>query len=86
MPVTDVNSLMILNLRGVFANTFIPSVIGILSVPFPVDVLVPLAPFKFGGFAPEKTSSLTSRKSPSLLKSINPLKSWPLYQVVSSKL
>ena len=70
MPVTDVNSLMILNLRGVFANTFIPSVMGILRVPFPVDVLVPLAPLRLGGLAPEKTSSFGSRKSPSLLKSI----------------
>ena len=75
MPLTDVNSLTILNLRGVLANTFIPSAIGIVSVPLPVDVLVPLVPFTLGGFAPEKTSSLASRKSPSLLKSIYPLKS-----------
>ena len=70
MPLT---SLIILNLRGVLANTFAPSAVGILSVPFPVEVLVPLVPFTLGGFAPEKTSSLASRKSPSLLKSIYPL-------------
>jgi len=29
--------------------------------------------FMLGGFAPEKTSSFGSKKSPSLLKSINPL-------------
>ena len=70
MPVTDVNSLIILNLRGVLANTFAPSAIGIVSIPLPVDVLVPFAPFILGGLAPENTSSLASRKSPSLLKSI----------------
>ena len=46
---------------------------GIVSVPFPVEVNTPLAPFMLGGFAPEKTSSFGSEKSPSLLKSIYPL-------------
>ena len=46
---------------------------GIVNVPFPVEVFTPLAPFKLGGFTPEKTSSFGSEKSPSLLKSINPL-------------
>ena len=41
-----------------------------VKVPLPVEVFTPLAPFKFGGLAPENTSSLGSEKSPSLLKSI----------------
>ena len=61
---------MILNLRGVDERTLNPSTLGMVKVPLPVDVFTPLAPFKLGGFAPEKTSSFGSKKSPSLLKSM----------------